>query len=326
MVRVFGRQGGAVLIFALWVLSFLTVLAVSVAAGIRQKMVLVKRIDERSRMAYVTQAGIKQAVTHIRQHMADNGNVYTPALKAALHNNPSLLSNIDLNGDHVDVSIVDEGAKINLNTVTKPVLTALIVRVLSLRDDEAANLAESLLDWRQYGEGSQKGFFSDDYYANLQYPYPKKDAAYQTADEMLLVKGMTKERFIRLRPFVTIYGEGRVNINTAPKEVLAALGLDEPLLTYILDVRRGKDGAEATGDDHVFTKSFDIAVEVNAFVKLDPEQIKSIDLLNAQGLLDVNSFYFLVEAIGRVSSQSSTVVVDAVFSLHENKILSWREK
>ncbi len=325
MARISARKG-AVLIFALWVLSFLTVLAVSVAAGIRQKMILVKRIDERSRMSYVTQAGVKKAVVYIHQQMADNGNMYTPAVKANLHNNPGQLTNIDLEGDRVDVSIVDEEGKINLNKVNKPILAALIARVLSLKDDEALQFAESLLDWRQYGEGSQKGFFSDDYYANLQYPYSKKDANYQLLDEMLLVKGMTKERFERLRPFVTVYGEGRVNINTASRDVLLALGLDEVLITYILDVRRGKDGVEATGDDHVFTKTFDIAAEVNAFVKLEPEQIKSIDLLNAQSLLDVNSFYFLIEAVGRISHQSSTVKVRAVFVLHENKILSWREK
>ena len=53
-------------------------------------------------------------------------------------------------------------------------------------------------------------------------------------DEILLVKGMNKEIYDKLINFVTIYGDGAVNINTASKEVLEALGLADSLVDKIL--------------------------------------------------------------------------------------------
>ena len=49
-MRISVQRKGMILVFAIWVLAFLTILAVSVAAGIGQKIILVKRIDERSRL------------------------------------------------------------------------------------------------------------------------------------------------------------------------------------------------------------------------------------------------------------------------------------
>ena len=39
-----------------------------------------------------------------------------------------------------------------------------------------------------------------------------------------LVKGMTQQRYDKLINYVTIYGDGAVNINTASKDVLDGLG------------------------------------------------------------------------------------------------------
>ena len=141
---------------------------------------------------------------------------------------------------------MDEESKINLNKTDQIVLTNLLIRVLALKEEEAGQLAAALLDWRQYGESEITGFFSEDYYSNLQYPYPKKSADYETLDEMLLVKGMTQQCYDKLINYVTIYGDGAVNINTASKDVLIALGLQESLVDKILSVRRGRDGLDAT--------------------------------------------------------------------------------
>ena len=88
---------------------------------------------------------------------------------------------------------------------------------------------------------------------------------------------------------------GLVNINTASKEVLMALGLQEALVDKILSVRRGRDGLDATADDYVFLKTFEIAADVNALIPLLPIEMRSIDALNMKGLLGVNSYYFTIE-------------------------------
>jgi general secretion pathway protein K len=187
-------------------------------------------------------------------------------------------------------------------------------------------LAVALLDWRQLGEGEVTGFFSEDYYTNLEYPYPKKSAPYETLDEMLLVNGMDRQLYGKLINFVTIYGDGAVNINTASKEVLEALGLADTLIDKILTVRRGKDNIEGTGDDHVFLQTYDIAAEVNAFIALNIDEARAIDALNARGLLTTNSFYFTIEAVGQVASRATSKTVRAVYSSRDDRIIYWKER
>ena len=85
-----------VLVFALWVLGILTILAVSVAAGIRQKIFLVARLDERSRMNYLLEAAVKKTAGYIHQQMEVSSFEFTPAVKMNLLNNANELSTIML--------------------------------------------------------------------------------------------------------------------------------------------------------------------------------------------------------------------------------------
>ncbi len=331
---------GMVLVYALWVLGILTILAVSVAAGIRQKIFLVARLDERSRMTYLMEAAVKKTAGYIHQQMEETSFTFTPSVKMNLLNNANELSSIKLGQDTAGVGyvavdgdntslrwgVVDEESKLNLNRIDQGTLMNLLANVLSLKDEDADKLAVALLDWRQYGEGEVTGFFSDDYYTNLQWPYPKKSAYYETLDEILLVKGMDKQRYDKLINFVTIYGDGTVNINTASKEVLEALGLADTLVDKILMARRGKDGIDGTADDNVFLRTYEIAVDVNSIVPLTLPEARAIDYLNAKGVLTTNSFYYTIEATGRLASRAAPRSVRAVYSSRDDKIVYWKER
>src|SRR2546427_10324986 len=63
---------------------------------------------------------------------------------------------------------------------------------------------------------------------------------------------MTHEVFQALEPFVTVYSDGKVNLNTAPREVMAALGMSEGLVSKVLRFRWGPDGIHGTRDDQSF--------------------------------------------------------------------------
>jgi general secretion pathway protein K len=328
MILLKNRQG-FVLIFSLWVLALLTVLASSVAVGVRQKITLVQTLDERSRVRYVLESAGARARSFIRQEIAKSQFIYTPSLKASLHNNPFVFERMSLGDDFAIVptlGAIDEESKINLNRASSQVLTRLFVRVLDVNVEQAERLAQSILDWRQAGESTTVGFYSDEYYSNLKYPYPQKNGDYQLLDELLLVKGVTQDIYKRLLSYVTIYGEGRVNINTASSQVLEALGLDSELVSKIISVRRGKDMIEATADDHIFYKTFDIPAEVNAVIKLENSQMRSIDALNVSGALTANSYYFSIDLEAHLERKNRTKHARMVFSPRENKVLYWNEK
>ena len=334
------NKSGMVLVFALWVLGILTILAVSVAAGIRQKIFLVGRLDERSRMNYLLEAAVKKTAGYIHQEMEESSFVFTPTVKANLLNNAGELAMIALGRDQAGVGyvpvdndgsavqwgVVDEESKLNLNKTDQMSLSNLLVNVLGLKDEDADKLALSLLDWRQVGEGEVTGFFSDDYYTNLEYPYPKKSAYYESLDELLLVKGVDRKIYDRLINFVTVYGDGTININTASKEVLEAIGLPDALTEKILTVRRGKDGIDGTPDDHLFLRTYEIAADVNAVINLTLDEARIIDALNARGVLGTNSFYYTIQATGKLAGRSSYRSVRAVYSSRDDKIIYWKER
>ena len=84
----FQQRQGFVLIFALWVLGYLTILTVGVAAGIRQKIVLLEKLDQRSRMHKVLEAAVKYSGAYVISQLDLSGFLYSLSVKENLHNNP----------------------------------------------------------------------------------------------------------------------------------------------------------------------------------------------------------------------------------------------
>jgi general secretion pathway protein K len=306
------RQQGAVLILVLWVLSFLAVLAVNLGYGVRQKMTFMKRIESRSQIQHVVEGGVKVALAFLMDDLQRNQFQYTVAAKASRHNNPSRFASIRVPNGTCEISyldtttqssdakyygVIDEESKININTADKLVLNRIVSDALSLDDNSAEKIAEAIYDWRQQGDSEIKGFASDDYYSNLKFPYPKKSLPFEIPDELLLIKGMDQAKYETLRNYVTVYGSGQVNINTASKKVLMAFGLDEPIVDKVLTVRRGADGVDNTSDDHMFYRTFDIAAEVGAGLKLEDQEMRAIDQLNQRNLLTTNSYYYTVRCL-----------------------------
>jgi type II secretory pathway component PulK len=337
-----GHQRGFILIVALWTLTFLTVLAIAVGVGTRQKIILLDRLEARSRIQLAVEAGIKKAVAILVDDLEESQFRYTTKAKARRHNNPNEFFNIQLGDLAANVTcpyfdeaagkvierygVCDEQGKLNLNVVDKPTLENLIADVLGYPAAEARSLAENIMDWRDYGKHTAEGFFSDDYYKNLEFPYPMKDLPFERIDELFLVKGITDRIYYALVPYITVYGDGRVNVNTASRKVLMALGLDGVVADKLLKARSGQDGRDSTDDDHVFNQVFDVASEVKALVPLEEKEVRQIDALNARNLLTTDSMIFsmisLVHPVGNAAPRSIT----AVFNGYSNKFEYWYEK
>ena len=143
---------------------------------------------------------------------------------------------------------------------------------------------------------------------------------------VLLVKGFDAPRFKRLSPYLTVYGEGRVNINTASRPVLIALGMEGELADKVLFARRGEDGIESTMDDYVFQKTDNLVNELKGFVDLSHSQAAAMDQLNQEGKLDTNSRYYSIRAEGKLNNPASfAAFITCVFNTQESKIEYWKE-
>ena len=64
-------------------------------------------------------------------------------------------------------------------------------------------------------------------------------------EEWLLVPGMTLELWNRLKSSVTVYGSGKVNLNTVSKETLMVLGVSNSLADRIIAYRKSVECASS---------------------------------------------------------------------------------
>ncbi len=336
------NKTGSILIFSLWVLTFLTIFAVQIGLGIRSKISLLSRIEDRSQLHYLAQAGVKRAISVLRLDMQNNAGVYNIDTKINRHNNRYQFSSFDLGRGSFEIfyhpldslssdvskhyGVVDEERKLNINVADAIELKRLLSYLLSYDNSLAEELAAAILDWREFGKSSLTGFYSDEYYANLSHAYSPKDYDFEVLEELLLLKGMTQEIYEKISPFMTVYGEGQVNVNTAPKAVLVALGLDEAVAGKVLDVRMGNDGQENTADDYIFLKTYDIASIVRGFVELTEQQMKQIDYINGKGRITINSFFYKILSQASLEGKTMMLTALAVYNSNENIIEYWREK
>jgi general secretion pathway protein K len=218
------------------------------------------------------------------------------------------------------ITIEDEDRRINLNRLVLPngnapdeQRLAMFRRLLEILDIDGT-VADAVVDWLDNDDSPRVGGAESSYYLGLPYPYRAKNDLFDTVGELRLVRGVTPEVYGKLRPFVTVLSSGKVNINTAPKEVLMSLSAGS-------DAAEGGTIDEATADailayrgEHPFTKPDEIG-NVSPFLQGLFRRTRIRDLV------DVRSTVFRVRSTGTFWDTSRTV--DAV-GIRAGNAIQWR--
>jgi hypothetical protein len=154
--------------------------------------------------------------------------------------------------------LMDEQSRININYAPLETFKNLL-EYFGIEPEEARGIASAIIDWRDEDGNvtSQEGVFygaEDEYYMGLMPSYHCKNLQFDTIYELILVKGVTQDIFNKIKGHITVYGDGRVNINTADEVVLKAVfGPVFPnLASKILKYRLGPDEIIGTKDDRWF--------------------------------------------------------------------------
>lgn len=114
-------------------------------------------------------------------------------------------------------------------------------------------------------------------------------------EELLLIDGMDSESFKEAKDYITVYGAGAVNINTASAEVMGILGMEEGLIGSIQFYRQGPDAEEGTEDDRVFESKDTIIERLSSFGSLSAQQHNLLEQLINDGFLGVFAEYINLE-------------------------------
>jgi len=227
---------------------------------------------------------------------------------------------ITLGDGEVSVTIEDEERKIDLNRLMLPNgiapderRFAVFQRLLDTLGIDRA-VADAVVDWLDSDENPRVGGAESSYYQGLPNPYRAKNDLFDTIGEVRLVRGVTAEIFEKLLPFVTVSSSGRVNINTAPKEVLMSLSAGTDLAEGgAIDAKTAEEIIQYRVD-HPFTVASQIG-NVSPFLR----DLYARTLI--RNILDVRSTYFHVRSSGDVGGTVRTI--DAIGFRSGNE-LQWR--
>lgn len=316
----------SILIVAVWTLFMLATFAVVLGYSVRQKLALAMRLEQRDEARYLSWANIRLALSEIRSNekreflsLADDRfDAINEKVWNENEEDPVFKENI--------YAIFDEQSKININTADMHLLKRLFRILLGYDEVEVQELAAAIVDWRDKDSmlSIPLGSAEDSYYTDLDYSYESKDADFDCLTELLLVKGITSEVFAKVRDYLTVYTDGLVNINTASREVLLALGLSNQAVTDIFSFRCGKDKKCGTEDDNYFTSVSDIAVSLGRSRALNDAQIQRIEDITGR-FLTVESNYFMIKSIVRFNQHQNiyraTCIADSL-----GKIFYWQEQ
>jgi hypothetical protein len=214
------------------------------------------------------------------------------------------------------LGLIDEERKVSLNGTSAEILSRLFQSAAGLSRERADEGAYCLIDWRDSDSffGHPQYGAETSYYEGLRAPYKAADKPYQLLDEMLLVKGMTAEIYEKIKPFLTVYGSGQVNIKTAPREVLSALGFSPEAVEIIARYRAGVDGADGTADDNFFSSTGVILTDLSTKgeTPLDASQEVVLGSLLASSRLSVSSTVFSVLSRAVLAKNGASVEAEAV--------------
>ena len=167
---------------------------------------------------------------------------------------------VDLADGTCSITVAEESSKLNLNLLKTsegaPDRTRIdqmlrLIDLLNRRDFEVPpisyGIVPAIIDWIDSDEETTSLAFvahdnrgaESDYYSDLDPPYRCKNAPLNTTEELLLIKGITPEVFDRIRDYVTVRGDGKININNASQLVIESLSENmDPALARMIVIRR----------------------------------------------------------------------------------------
>ena len=223
--------------------------------------------------------------------------------------------------------LLDEERKLNLNTVNTDTLIRLFTAKLEMdekvKEKEIQALVDSIEDWRDE-DNDRRDLGAEKFeYLVLKKSYECKNGPFESVEELLLVKGMSPEIFKKVRPYLTVYGSGKVNLNTASAQVLSALGISDAGVSGMALFRVGLDGESSTEDDGVIVNMKAIGAELGAFIPA--EDANQIAKLSKEDLVAIGSSAFSFTAKAKLDSYAYAAQIQVVMD-REGQVLAWQEE
>jgi general secretion pathway protein K len=250
------EQGGFVVVVVLCMVIMLSVLLLGFNYESRSNLHTVDDFRKSQQSLNCAKAGLNIAIAAAKD---------TPDI----HNDKSLLNlfsgeeTFAVDEGKCSITISEESGKLNVNYLkdvngnmdrTRIEQLLRLIDLLSQKEvgysDIGYGFVPSIIDWTDSDDQVEcLPFIKNDnlgaessYYSQLKQPYRCRNKSLETTEELLLVKGITPQIFDRVHDYLTVYGDGKINVNCAPKLILESLSedMDPTLAQLIIDRRKFK--------------------------------------------------------------------------------------
>ena len=237
-------RGGFVLLAALWLTVLIVGIAGSVLLPLRTACLQARNVITSAESRRAAGSGVVRGLAVIENDLrraARNRDVVAEDARR--------LDRIDFaltklgtepapGGGSYALSIADESARLPVNTASEAELQRLLF-ALGVPQLRGIDVAAAIADWIDPDELHRlNGAEWDDYYADQPAQVHPANGPLADLSELRQIRGIDAELFERLERLLTVETESRVNLNSAPKPVLAALpGLTDEAVQVILSAR-----------------------------------------------------------------------------------------
>lgn len=233
-------SGGVALILVVWVMVIMIAIVTQFSYSMRTEVNITKNFKEEEEAYQLALAGIEYGKAEI---MAA-GSIQEVSLgeEGVLifdRDAPEPVRGRALGRGSFEYTITDEDRKLDINIAPHEQLKYILIES-GVDPEDAAGIADSIIDWRDTNDLHMLNGAEEDYYRGLDVPYSCKDGRFDSIEELLLVKGMTEEifygtkvdedenedeekRYTGIKDYLTVNGTSKVNVNTAPRIVIEAV-------------------------------------------------------------------------------------------------------
>jgi general secretion pathway protein K len=269
LFRPLRSERGVALMMVLWIFMVLTVLVAEFSRGMRDEAVATQNMAEEVQARGVAVAGIGQGIYRTLRAHEDNTDDEAD-IDPDQWPPDGTWHEGSYGGGTYSVRLIDEGGKISLNRADEALLRRVLGNV-GVTGDEQEEIADAILDWRDPDSMKRLHGAEADYYMGLSEPYAPQNGPFASVDELLLVRGISRDLFfgtgargagpvgglkgnrdtkppIALRDIFSVFNKtGNINVRNAPAAVLqAVMGGEEDDVQEVLDARTTDPGSALT--------------------------------------------------------------------------------
>lgn len=227
-------QRGVALLVVLWACTLLAILVGGYAMLARTEGLQARYQFAQTQAHYAAEAGMMRAIYALQDPQAQqrwmpDGRIYP----------------FDFDGAKVNVSVVSENGKVDLNAASPDVLQKLF-KAAGMDDNAAQALTRNVVDWRSFSFTPTVGT-PNAAYAQAGRDYGPRHGPFASVEELQMVLGMDPATYRNVASQVTLWsGRPSPDPATAPPLALAAIPGMSPQQAQALAASRAGNQTQAT--------------------------------------------------------------------------------